>query len=98
MESLSPGLVNFTHAQLLLLQLLLPNAFWQRKLVRWHLDIYHWKPADRSEVVRFNYKIKVGAQNVKVRLRTECNLHSKTHLSFLQQLSTSLTSKSLPSR
>ena len=51
MESLSPGLVDFTHAKLLLLQLLLPHPFRQRELVAWNVNVYHWKPVKHKGVV-----------------------------------------------
>ena len=44
MESLSPGLVYFTHAQLFLLQLLLAHPFRQWELVAGNFDVHHWKP------------------------------------------------------
>lgn len=44
MKSLSPGLVDFTHAQLFLLQLLLAHPFRQWKLVAGNFDVHHGKP------------------------------------------------------
>ena len=44
MESLSPRLVDFTHTQLLLLQLLLAYPFRQWELVAGNFNVHHWKP------------------------------------------------------
>lgn len=48
MQSLFPAFLRLPYSKTLALEMVVPYTLWQRKLIKWHLNINHWQATRKT--------------------------------------------------